>query len=119
MRVRLVGVDPAPAEESLTGVYRLPEPGISDTPALLRLLAPAWLVVTAAMSVPLFLGGGSGPVLPDLAWQLVKTVLVLVGLVLVRAWLPLVRADRFEEIAWLVLLPAVLAQALVVSVLVL
>ena len=46
-RVRLVGVDPAPADQSLTGVYRLPEPEISDTPALLRLLAPAWLVVTA------------------------------------------------------------------------
>ena len=79
----------------------------------------AWLVVTAAMAVPLFLGGGAGPVLPDVVWQLVKTVLVLVVLVLARAALPLVRADRFEEIAWVVLLPAVLLQALVVSVLVL
>ena len=79
----------------------------------------AWLVVTAAMSVPLFLGGGSGPVLPDVVWQLLKTVVVLVALVLARSALPLVRADRFEEIAWVVLLPAVLLQALVVSVLVL
>jgi len=79
----------------------------------------AWLVVTAAMSVPLFLGGGSGPWLPDVVWSLVKTVAVLVVLVLARWWLPLVRSDRFEEIAWVVLLPAVLLQALVVSVLVL
>lgn len=79
----------------------------------------AWLVATAAMSVPLFLGGGSGPVLPDVVWQLLKTVLVLLALVLARWALPLVRADRFEEIAWVVLLPAVLLQALVVSVLVL
>lgn len=79
----------------------------------------AWLVATAAMSVPLFLGGGSGPLLPDLVWQLAKTVVVLAALVLARAWLPLVRADRFEELAWLVLLPAVLLQALVVSVIVL
>ena len=79
----------------------------------------AWLVATAAMSVPLFLGGGSGPFLPDLVWQLLKTVAVLAGLVLAREWLPLVRADRFQEIAWLVLLPAVLLQALLVSVLVL
>lgn len=79
----------------------------------------AWLVVTAAMSVPLFLGGGSGPLLPDVLWQLAKTLLVLVGLVLVRSWLPLVRSDRFEEVAWVVLLPAVLLQALVVSVAVL
>lgn len=79
----------------------------------------AWLVATAAMAVPLFLGGGAGPVLPDLVWQLVKTLVVLVVLVLARWWLPLLRADRFEEIAWLVLLPAILLQALVVSVLVL
>lgn len=79
----------------------------------------AWLVAAAAMSVPLFLGGGSGPVLPGVVWQLVKTVLVLLVLVLARDRLPLVRADRFAEIAWLVLLPAVLLQALVVSVLVL
>ena len=79
----------------------------------------AWLVAAAAMSVPLFLGGGSGPVLPDLAWQLLKTVAVLAVLVLARGRLPLVRADRFEEVAWVVLLPAVLVQALVVSVLVL
>lgn len=79
----------------------------------------AWLVVTAAMSVPLFLGGGSGPVLPDVNWSLIKTVVVLVVLVLARWRLPLVRSDRFQEIAWLVLLPAVLLQALFVSVLVL
>lgn len=79
----------------------------------------AWLVATAAMAVPLFLGGGSGPFLPDLVWQLLKTLGVLIALVLARWWMPLVRSDRFEEIAWLVLLPAVLLQALVVSVLVL
>ena len=71
------------------------------------------------MSVPLFLGGGSGPVLPNLAWQLVKTLVVLLILVAARWRWPLVRAERFAEIAWLVLLPAVLLQALVVAVFVL
>lgn len=79
----------------------------------------AWLVATAAMSVPLFLGGGSGPVLPDVAWQVVKTVLVLIALVLAKGALPLLRAERFQEIAWVVLLPAIVLQALVVSVVVL
>ena len=46
-RVRLVGVDLATTDQALTGVFRLPQPEVSDTPALLRLLAPAWLVVTA------------------------------------------------------------------------
>lgn len=78
-----------------------------------------WLTASAAMSVPLFLGGGSGPVLPPVLWQLVKTLAVLLGLVAVRWRWPLIRSDRFEEIAWVVLLPAILLQALVVSVLVL
>jgi len=78
-----------------------------------------WLAASAAMSVPLFLGGGSGPVLPKLAWQLVKTLVVLLILVAARWRWPLVRAERFAEIAWLVLLPAVLLQALVVAVFVL
>lgn len=77
----------------------------------------SWLVAAAAMAVPLFLGGGAGPVLPPVVWQLLKTVLVLGILVALRWRLPLVRAERFEEIAWVVLLPAVLLQALVVSVL--
>lgn len=79
----------------------------------------AWLAAAAAMAVPLFLGGGNGPLLPPLAWQLVKTVLVLLLLVGLRWRWPLVRAERFEELAWLVLLPVILLQALVVSVLVL
>lgn len=77
----------------------------------------AWLTAAAAMAVPLFLGGGSGPLLPPVAWQLVKTLLVLGLLILLRWRLPLVRAERFEELAWVVLLPAILLQALVVAVL--
>lgn len=79
----------------------------------------AWLVASAAMSVPLFLGGAGGPLLPGVAWQLLKTLVVLLVLVAARHRLPLVRAERFEEVAWLVLLPAVLLQALFVAVLVL
>ena len=79
----------------------------------------AWLAAAAAMAVTLFLGGGAGPVLPPAVWHVGKTVLLLLLLVVVRWRLPAVRPERFEEIAWLVLLPAVLVQALVVSVLVL
>ena len=72
----------------------------------------------AAMAVPLFLGGGAGPLLPDWAWSLVKTAAVLGGLVWVSRRLPVVRMERFEEIAWLVLVPATLLQALVVALVV-
>ncbi|NYH77804.1 NADH-quinone oxidoreductase subunit H [Actinopolyspora biskrensis] len=76
-------------------------------------------VVAAALSVPLFLGGGAGPVLPPWLWTLVKTAVVVLSLVWLARRFPTVRMDRFAEFSWVVLLPVVLAQALLVSVLVL
>lgn len=76
----------------------------------------ALLAAGAAFAVPMFLGGGAGPLLPDWAWVLVKTLLLLAALVVLRRRLPAVRADRFVEVGWLVLLPAVLLQVLVVAV---
>ena len=78
----------------------------------------ALLAVGAAFAVPLFLGGGAGPVLPDWLWTLVKTVLLLVGLVLIGRKLPTIRPDKFVELGWAVLVPLVLAQLLVVSLVV-
>ncbi|MFD5374773.1 NADH-quinone oxidoreductase subunit H [Streptomyces griseoincarnatus] len=74
-----------------------------------------WLASGAAMAVPLFLGGGAGPGLPSWAWSLVKTLLVLGLLVWVLRRLPVVRADRYVEFAWVVLIPLTIAQALVAA----
>lgn len=76
------------------------------------------LVSGAAMAVPLFLGGGAGPLLPDWLWSLVKTAAVLGVLVWAGRRLPTIRMERFTEIAWMVLVPATLAQALFVSIVV-
>jgi NADH-quinone oxidoreductase subunit H len=83
-------------------------------------LAGRWLLLVsgAAMAVPLFLGGGSGPVLPDWLWSLVKTAAVLAALVWVGRRLPTIRMERFTEVAWMVLVPATLLQALFVSIVV-
>jgi len=77
----------------------------------------ALLAAGSAFAVPLFLGGGAGPVLPGWAWVLVKTVLLLAVLVALRRRFPALRPDRFAEVGWLVLLPLVLLQVLVVAVL--
>ncbi|MET8336860.1 complex I subunit 1 family protein [Streptosporangium canum] len=77
------------------------------------------LVVAAAAAVPLFLGGGAGPVLPPWLWTLLKTVAVLAVLVWARHRLPAVRMDRFTWLSWLVLIPAALLQMLVVGIVVL
>lgn len=69
----------------------------------------------AAFAVPLFLGGGAGPLLPDWLWVLVKTVAVLTVLVWLRRRVPALRPEKFLEFGWMALLPAVVLQDLVVS----
>ena len=77
----------------------------------------ALLAAGAAFAVPMFLGGGSGPVLAPWAWTLLKALLLLALLVWLRRRLPAARPDLFMEVGWLVLLPAVLAQDLLVALL--
>ncbi|MFI8836192.1 NADH-quinone oxidoreductase subunit H [Streptomyces afghaniensis] len=77
------------------------------------------LVVTAGFSVPLFLGGGHGPLLPGWAWTLLKTAAVLALLVAGRRLLPTLRMERYMELAWMALVPLTLLQALFVAVVVL
>ena len=76
----------------------------------------ALLVAGAAFAVPMFLGGGSGPLLPGWAWTLVKTAVLVALLVWLRRRLPVLRPDLLLEVGWLVLLPAALLQDLVVAV---
>lgn len=76
----------------------------------------ALLAAGAAFAVPLFLGGGAGPLLPAWAWVLLKTLLLLAVLVWLRRRSPVLRPDRFMEVGWLLLLPAVLLQDLVVAI---
>jgi NADH-quinone oxidoreductase subunit H len=76
----------------------------------------ALLAAGAAFAVPMFLGGGAGPLLPGWAWVLVKTVALLAILVWLRRRLPAFRPDKFMEVGWMVLLPAVLLQDLLVAV---
>lgn len=77
------------------------------------------LAVGAAMAVPLFLGGGAGPLLPAWLWSAVKTAGVLALLVLGARRLPTLPADRFVEVGWVVLIPLTLVQALAAALVVL
>ncbi len=76
----------------------------------------ALLVAGSAAAVPLFLGGDDGPVLASWVWVLVKTMVVSGGLVVVGRRLPTLRPDKLLELGWVVVLPLVVAQDLVVSV---
>ncbi|MCZ2848770.1 complex I subunit 1 family protein [Modestobacter sp. VKM Ac-2978] len=78
----------------------------------------ALLTAGSAFGATAFLGGGHGPLLPAWLWLLVKTAGLLVVLVALRRRLPVVAPERFAGPAWLVALPLVLLQLLVVSVVV-
>lgn len=93
----------------LSGVDRL----------LVEIGRAVFLGASAAMAAALFLGGGSGPWLPDAIWHLITTVAVVVAMVLVGRSVPALRPDRFVEVAWVVLVPATLLQTLLVALLVL
>ncbi|MBN9151137.1 MAG: NADH-quinone oxidoreductase subunit H [Cryobacterium sp.] len=78
----------------------------------------ALLATGAAFAVALFLGGGSGPLLPDWLWTIVKTLVLLAGFIAVSRRLSAIRPDRLAEVAWIVVLPLALLQTLVVSIIV-
>lgn len=96
---------------------------LTELSGVARLVVQAgrWLLLTAGagMAVPLFLGGGHGPLLPAWAWSTVKTLAVLALLVAVRRRLPTIRADRYVELAWVVLIPLTIVQALAAALVVL
>ncbi len=76
----------------------------------------ALLVAGSAAAVPLFLGGGAGPLLPAWAWVLVKTLVLSLLLVETGRRVPTLRPDKLLELGWVVVLPLVVAQDLVVSI---
>ncbi|MEV3922221.1 complex I subunit 1 family protein [Actinomadura coerulea] len=76
------------------------------------------LAVASAAAVPLFLGGGAGPLLPAWLWSLLKTCAVLALLVWTRRRVPVLRMDRAMTAAWTVLIPASVLQMLVVAIVV-
>jgi NADH-quinone oxidoreductase subunit H len=78
-----------------------------------------WLAAGAAMAVPLFLGGGEGPGLPDWAWSVLKSLAVLGVLVSMQRRVPVLRADRYVEFAWVILVPVTIVQAVVPALVVL
>ena len=84
------------------------------------ILAGRWALLTAgaAFGVTLFWGGGGGPLLPPWLWVLVKTGLLLSAFVFLGRRLPQLRPARIIPVAWLVVLPLILLQVLVVSIVV-
>ena len=76
----------------------------------------ALLAAGAAVAVPLFLAGGAGPWLPGWLWVVLKAAALTGLLAALRDRLPTLRPDKLLELGWVVLLPLVILQDLVVAV---
>lgn len=61
--------------------------------------------IVSAIATTLFLGGWHGPILPPVAWFLIKTYGIVTVLMWVRWTFPRVRVDQLMGFAWKVLTP--------------
>jgi NADH-quinone oxidoreductase subunit H len=80
----------------------------------------AGIVLVAALTAVLFLGGWKGPYDDHIGWlwMLAKTAVVAVGILWIRIAWPRLREDQLQRLAWLVLVPLALAQLAITSVVV-
>jgi NADH-quinone oxidoreductase subunit H len=66
------------------------------------------ITLVSALTVTLFFGGWLGPLLPPLAWFLLKTFVLICGFILLRATLPRPRFDQLMAFGWKIMLPLAL-----------
>lgn len=77
------------------------------------------ITLISALITVLFLGGWLGPILPGWMWLLVKTSIMIVLFILIRAALPRLRYDQLMSLGWKVMLPLALVNLLVTAAVVL
>jgi NADH-quinone oxidoreductase subunit H len=77
------------------------------------------VVLISALITLLFFGGWLGPVLPPLAWFIIKTFAFICFFILLRAALPRPRFDQLMSWGWKIMLPLALANILVTGAVVL
>ncbi len=77
------------------------------------------ITLISALTVALFFGGWMGPLLPPLAWFLIKTFLFICLFLLLRAALPRPRYDQLMSFGWKVMLPLSLLNLVVTGAVIL
>ncbi len=77
------------------------------------------ITLISALTVALFFGGWLGPVLPPLAWFLIKTFAFICFFILLRASLPRPRYDQLMSFGWKVMLPLSLVNLIVTGAVIL
>jgi NADH-quinone oxidoreductase subunit H len=77
------------------------------------------ITLISALTVTLFFGGWMGPLLPPVAWFLIKTFVFICFFILLRASLPRPRYDQLMSFGWKVMLPLSLVNLVVTGAVIL
>jgi NADH-quinone oxidoreductase subunit H len=77
------------------------------------------IIVASALATTLFLGGWQGPLLPPIAWFVIKTFALVFFFIWVRGTFPRFRFDQLMQLGWKVLLPLSLLNILLTGAVIL
>jgi NADH-quinone oxidoreductase subunit H len=109
------------AEQELAAGYHTEYSGMKF--ALFFMAEYIKMIAVSAIAATLFFGGYRGPFIDQLPWLgpiylFIKVIILLFGMIWVRATLPRIRYDKLMAFGWKVLLPASLLNILIAAILV-
>jgi NADH-quinone oxidoreductase subunit H len=104
------------AEQELVGGFHTEYSGFKF--AMFYIAEYMNIFAVSTIASVLFLGGGSGPLLPPLLWLIIKISLFLFFYIWIRSTLPRLRYDSLMKLGWKVLLPLAIANVIVTAVIV-
>ena len=107
------------AEQELTAGYHTEYSGLKF--ALFFIAEYIKMIAVSAIAATLFFGGYDGPFVAQLPWLgpfylLIKIIILLFGMIWVRATLPRIRYDRLMAFGWKMLFPLALGTVLLTAV---
>ena len=107
------------AEQELTAGYHTEYSGLKF--ALFFMAEYIKMIAVAVIAVVLYFGGYLGPFVNQVPilgpfYMLIKVLILLFGMIWVRATLPRLRYDRLMSFGWKVLLPLALANVMIIAI---
>jgi len=107
------------AEQELTAGYHVEYSGMKF--ALFFMAEYIKMLAVCAFAATLFFGGHRGPFIDQVPWLgpvylFLKVVILLFGMIWVRATLPRIRYDRLMAFGWKILIPAALLNVVITAV---
>ncbi|MFA6135263.1 MAG: NADH-quinone oxidoreductase subunit NuoH [Phycisphaerae bacterium] len=114
---RRIPYDLPEAENELVAGYHTEYSGMKFASFFLGEYVGVTLI--SSLVVTLFLGGWMGPLLPPVAWFLLKTFALVALFILIRGSLPRPRYDQLMSLGWKIMLPLSLANLLATGAIVL